>query len=357
MTILDLRPWYVRAWSRRQPGAEPPRGIAAWATALADRAIARRVAARPAPPPGLGVVSVGNLALGGTGKTPVAIALAQGLAAAGWSGAVLTRGYGSRQPGPLTVAPDDPQAADEARLMAAALAGTGWFVLQARRRAAGLDHLAGRLPRGSVILLEDGHQTAGVGRHLDVVILDAWRESPGLVACTGPVAPFGSWRESAAGAARAAVWLVESPAPPVAPTGGPAAVVGFVRTVRLADPSGHACRPAGPWAALSGIAHPVRFETGAAGIIGAAPTLAVRCADHEPYAPARLARITAAIRASGAALTVTTEKDWVKLQGRWPADLPVAVARLDVAWTGGQALPALVGERLAAIGLAAERSG
>ena len=39
------------------------------------------------------------------------------------------------------------------------------------------------------------------------------------------------------------------------------------------------------------------------------------------------------------------KKDWIKLREGWPADLPVAVARLEVRWTGARALPDLVGER------------
>jgi len=252
---------------------------------------------------------------------------------------------------PCIVAPADQTAGDEARLLASALAASGWLVVQSRNRWRGLELLAEELPRGAVVLLEDGHQTARVGRHLDVLILDRWAledtpHGPVLRPQTGPVAPFGPWRESAAGAARAEVWLVETADPPPAAPGG-RAVSGFQRRLSLYDGRGTATPPprGAPWAALSGIARPWAFEASAAALCGGPPLLAIRCADHAPYDAALRARIGAAIARVGAPLTVTTEKDWIKLQAVWPLELPVAVARLEVRWTGARTLPDLVGER------------
>ncbi|MFO7607757.1 MAG: tetraacyldisaccharide 4'-kinase [Candidatus Krumholzibacteriia bacterium] len=352
MKVIDLRPWPVRAWERLGRTDRDDGGPAGRLAARAADALARRRAGgRGAPPPGLAVVSVGNLAFGGTGKTPVVAALARDLAAAGRRGAVLTRGYGSRLSGLTEVAPGDPRAGDEARLLATRLAPLGWPVFQARRRGAALAQLASRLPGGSVVILEDGHQTARAGRHLDVLILDRWSVAadpagPVLMPATGPVAPLGPWRESAAGALRAAVWLVEAERPPTAGAGG-RAVAGFVRELMVAAPDGGPVAvPAAGWAALSGLARPAGFEQGAQAELGTAPVLCLRCADHARYEERLLARVAAILRRAGRPLAVTTQKDWVKLETIWPADLPVAVARLDVRWTGGRALPDLVGERL-----------
>jgi len=351
--IVDLRPWPVRVWDGRGGRGGPDAGpLARLAGAAADALVARRVAGRDPVPDGLRVVSVGNLAFGGTGKTPVTAALAGALAAAGHRGAVLTRGYGSAVADAILVDADRDGAGDEARLLARGLAPVGWPVMQARDRRRGLDLLAARLSRGAVVLLEDGHQTAGAGRDLDVLILDRWREVRRdgvrvLEPATGPVVPLGPWRESARGARRAGVWLVEDDDPPARGAGGQL-VTGFRRELALVRLDGGAgAAPAdGRWAALSGIARPERFEAGAAAVLGGPPRLAVRCVDHAPYGADLLARVVAAVRAAGAPLTVTTEKDWIKLADRWPADLPLAVARLTVRWTGARHLPDLVGELL-----------
>src|SRR5690606_25304878 len=149
-----------------------------------------------------------------------------------------------------------------------------------------------------------------------------------------------------AGAFRAAVWLVETDRPPAAGVGG-RTVTGFVRRLVVTAPEGGPVAvPAAGWAALSGLARPAGVEQGAQAELGLAPVLCLRCADHARYEARLLAKVTAILRRAGRPLAVTTGKDWVKLRTIWPADLPVAVARLDVSWTGGRALPELVGARL-----------
>lgn len=351
MRIIDLRPAAVRGltgrWQAR--GATPPRGVAAVATRAADAWAARQAARRPLPAATPLVVSIGNLALGGTGKTPVTAQLARDLAASGVRGAVLTRGFGSRLAGPILVNPDTPGAGDEARLLASLLGPLGWIVMQSRRRAAGLELL--RRARGGldIIILEDGHQTAGVGRHTDIVILDTWERSPQpggdrLVPLTGAAAPFGPWRESSRGALRAGIWLVEADPTGVRGPGG-TQVAGFSRAFALSlDGS-----PPGPVVLLSGIARPAAFEAEAARLLPAPPAAAIRCADHEPYGPRMLARIDRALADAGAGAVVTTAKDRVKLQAAWGGRPPLAVLDMRVRWEGTTTLPDLVRERLDAV--------
>ncbi|MCB1185163.1 tetraacyldisaccharide 4'-kinase, partial [bacterium] len=230
------------------------------------------------------------------------------------------------------------------------LAGTGWRVVQARDRAACLAAavVAGAAPR--VVLLEDGHQTAGVGRHLDALILDRWQVAPGpdgpeVVPGTGPVFPFGPWREGAVGAARAGLWLVESgDEVPVRGRGG-AQVLGFRRVGRLVTVGENAHLPARP-VLVSGIARPERFEAEATGLLSAAPVLAVRLEDHASYGADVRARIVAAVREAGGDGVVTTAKDWVKLAGGWPADLAAAVVDLELVWGNDQTPADVVGGRL-----------
>jgi|GEM_PF-769890 len=376
MRILDLRPGTVRLLDRVWSGGPPARGrrtgpekrphLGARMAARVTRMLAaRRVAGRRLDEQGPFVVSVGNLALGGTGKTPVTAALARDLALAGHRGAILTRGFGSRLAGPLLVNRSNDLAGDEARLMAGALAEHGWPVIQARRREAGMTRLLGDYPGTEIVIVEDGHQTSGVGRHLDILILDRWDvvqmgEESRVVARTGAVVPFGPWRESAAGARRAGIWLLETgeDLPAVGREGQ--AVATFRRELKLVpggqEPgtSGEARRAA----VLSGIARPEAFEESLAGTLGTQPVLAIRCGDHVRYAPRLVATIAAAVRSAGADELVTTSKDWVKLQAFWPEDIPVRVAELVIRWGQATALPALVGERLAEFnGPKARRAG
>lgn len=341
MKVLDLRSTARKVWFRAQRRAPSP-----WWCRPSDRAVDAvqgwRVSRRAEPGPGPLVVSVGNLAVGGTGKTPVVVRLAADLAARGHTGCVLTRGYGSALAGPLVVEADNGRAGDEARMMAAQLSTCGWPVVQSRRRSAGLSWLKQQEQIPHVVLLEDGHQTR-VGRHLDILIVDTWRQgSRGLEVLTGPVLPFGPWRESARGADRAGILLVETEDPPEQAVGG-RQVAGFGRRLVLPGmPAG-----SGDWAALSALARPERFEDDAATALGRPPLFAVRCDDHSPYSEALLERITSALREAGSPCTVTTRKDWTKLAGLWPGDLPVVVGDQETLWTGTPTLPELVGERLA----------
>ncbi|MBU2503010.1 tetraacyldisaccharide 4'-kinase [bacterium] len=298
------------------------------------------------------LVSIGNLALGGTGKTPVLQRLAADLAGAGLAVGILTRGYGSALPGPLVVSPGNEGCGDEARLMASRLAGTGTVVVQSRRRSTGLDFLRRQAPDLDLVLLEDAHQTAGIGRDLDVLLLDRWRvgDSPDrtghLIPLCGPVLPFGPWREPADGARRAGIWLVEAEpaAAGVGLWGQP--VAAFARRPVLGGGTipGLAVQD-GPWAALSGIARPEPFETAAAAAVGSEPALVIRCRDHEPFGPGVRGRILAAVRRCGAASVVCTAKDWIKLEGGWPGDLNGVVLDQRLEWTSEPALPELIRKR------------
>lgn len=356
MQILDWRPRSERiltsVWRRRATG-DTGLGERWWAK-VHDRLVARRVDRRPAPPGVPLLVSVGNLALGGTGKTPVVIALARELAAHGHRGAVLTRGYRSPLPGPVMVSARNERAGDEARLLAQALAPQDWPVVQARSRPAGLRHiLAGGAP--AVVLIEDGHQTAGVGRDLDVLILDHWqvRQTPQgarVAPQTGPVFPFGPWRESATGAARAHIWLLETEADVPRRGVGEIPVATFRRAITCRAVNGRGPAPDTPQqpALVSGIARPGKFEAGAQELLTSPARLAVRLADHEPYSEALVQRVRHAVITANCGSLVTTAKDWLKIAPHWGETPPAFVIDLEIVWGNGETLPELVGKRLKA---------
>ena len=349
MKIIDWRPWLERRLDRmRGRGGDPVAGVDPWSR-LVGRVTAARAAARPPVPAGPFVISVGNLSVGGSGKTPVTGRLAGDLAAAGLKVAVLTRGYGSGLRGPLQVRPDCRECGDEARMLAGQLSEAGVQVVQARNRTAGLAWLREHGGKPDYVVVEDGFQTAGLGRHLDILILDAWTaDSRGrCIPVAGRVLPFGPWREPPSAAQRAGIWLLETDEDdlPAAPPG--ILLAGFGRRVFLATPAGAAVGPcAGPWATLAGIARPEPFEAAARRLMGSEPVLAIRCRDHEPYRKRMLARVTDRLRAANCRCLVTTTKDWVKLAGRLFAEVEVRILRQDVVWGKAAALPDLVRERV-----------
>ncbi len=169
----------------------------------------------PAARAGVPVVSVGNLAVGGAGKTPVALAIAALLLDAGRSPAVLSRGYGATRT-------DDRVVSDGERLLLDAASGGDEPVLLARRLPrlrvlCGPDRarLAGRAVAmgADVLLLDDGFQHRRLARDLDVVVVDAsnpWGN--------GHCLPFGPNREPRSALRRAGlVWLTHADrAPPEA---------------------------------------------------------------------------------------------------------------------------------------------
>ena len=134
-----LARWHRPAGSPTNWESSP--GPARWWSGWADHWTRQRVASRYPTEDGPIIVSVGNLALGGTGKTPVIMGLARDLAHEGFFGAILTRVTRARWPVPVEVTTDLLLAGDEARLLSQALQPEGWLVVQARNRWVGMLHL------------------------------------------------------------------------------------------------------------------------------------------------------------------------------------------------------------------------
>jgi tetraacyldisaccharide 4'-kinase len=352
--LLDARSRGVRLLERYWEGSEArdgafPRGLARLTGALGRRLLRERIAGRGEPPGSCLVLSVGNLRLGGTGKTPVVIALAEELGRRGRRGAVITRGYGGRRRGPILVSPDTPGGGDEARLMAARL--PAWAVVQARNRRAGLDFALRLRPAPEIVLLEDGHQSAGAARHLDLLILDRWQLEGDLVRPrTGLTLPWGPYREDARGAQRAALWILETtvddPGRLVGESEqGRVPVLTFQRHLSL--PEGVEKLLEGPYGVCSGIARPEPFEAACAELVGRPPAWVARFDDHAAYEGAHLRRLRALAAAHGGFACLTTEKDWIKLEPLW-LDMPLAgfPVRLEIEWGTRAALLDWIEERL-----------
>lgn len=243
------------------------------------------------------VICVGNLTVGGTGKTPIAIALARRLTAQGHHPAFLSRGYGGKMRGPCFVDPANDSASetgDEPLLLAAAAP-----TIIARNRLSGAQ-LADEHGFDTIVM-DDGHQNFTLAKDLSIVVVDA---ATGFG--NGRVLPAGPLREPVAqGLARAdAVVLVGTGAPDLSGYTGP------VLRARL-QPSASIALAGRPIVAFAGIGRPEKFfETLRAQ--GADLIEARRYPDHHPYTASEIARLKATSRDDGA-LLITTEKDYVRL--------------------------------------------
>jgi tetraacyldisaccharide 4'-kinase len=151
-----------------------PAGIAAGLLsplAAVYGAVVERRMARPgqrAPTP---TICIGNLTLGGAGKTPTAIAVARLLEAAGRRPFVLSRGYGGALDGPVRVDPAKHRAADvgDEPLLLARVAPT----VVARDRVAGA--VAAHDSGADVIVMDDGFQNPALAKNLAILVVDGRR--------------------------------------------------------------------------------------------------------------------------------------------------------------------------------------
>lgn len=276
---------------------------------------------------GLPVVCVGDLTLGGAGKTPLALLLGRILTAAGKRPFFLTRGYGGARPGPLAVDIAGHYAAQvgDEPLLLARVAPT----IVARDRVAGA--AAARLRGASSVIMDDGFQNPTLVKHLAILAVDAER---GIG--NGAVFPAGPLR------APLAIQLARAHALVLVGDGssGSALAAGFhagpVFRGRLMPDSAALAALAGQSVlAFAGIGHPEKFfaTLEAAGI--AAPVRR-RFPDHHRYTAREAAALVAEAERSGL-VPVTTEKDLVRLAGdhaaaslaRCARALPVTLALED----------------------------
>ncbi len=310
---------------------------------------ARRRLSRP-------VVSVGALAAGGSGKTPVAALVAELLRDAGHRPAVLSRGYRRRTAARSVVVARDPggpradvdAAGDEPRMLAERLDGVSVVVARDRYRAG---RLAETRLGATVHVLDDGFQHLGLARDVDLVLVRAGEPRRRTF-------PAGRLRERPEAARRADALIVEAPdgAAAGAVAGGLGVSAWFRQRRSLGAPRPLAGSRAGESAAgerrvlaVTGIAAPERFgkALAAAGFDVAG---ALAFADHHRFTPADERRIAAQAAAREADLVLTTEKDAVRLAPLAPFDFAVAAVPLRVAVTPADRFRDWLLERVAAAG-------
>ncbi len=261
------------------------------------------------------VVSIGNLAMGGTGKTPLVIWLMERLALEGLRVAVLTRGYGrtSNKPLPLpagTRAPVSDTGEEPQLLLRAGTAAVG-----IGRDRVRLGEQMAREVRPDVFLLDDGFQHWALERDLDIVLVDTidpWR---------GGLPPAGRLREEATALSRAQVIVLTRTEPH-------RTYSGLLHEIRRANPNAPVFRsrveparallaPGERVGAFCGLAQPETFRATLRDL-GCEPVFFKVFPDHHKYSEVELTAM-----ASQAPKLVTTEKDLVNVPDRLRTVLPI----------------------------------
>jgi len=274
------------------------------------------------------VISVGNLSVGGSGKTPVVARVAEILRDEGFPVAILSRGYrGSFAGRALVVGEGDgpvaaaAEAGDEPAMLARQLKGV--VVAVGRRRVDAGRMVESRFgPR--VHVLDDGFQHLRLVRDLDLLCLDAADLSDRPL-------PAGRLREWPAAASRADLFLLTGASPGEAEVlvsrFGPERTFRVTRCVAGFFGLDGATRPAPrrPFL-LAGIARPERFEADARARCGETAGRAF-FADHYAFRADDLADVARRARAAGADAVLTTAKDAVRLPAP-PPEPPVVVMRI-----------------------------
>jgi len=276
-------------------------------------------------------MSIGNLAFGGRGKTPVAAMVARHLLARGERPAILSRGYARRRAAPGAVIVSDgthvvadlDRAGDEPLMLARSLPGVIVVVCDVRAIAAAL---ARDVLGASVLVLDDGFQHRGLRRDVDVVVVTPEDLRDRRV-------PFGRLRESPSALSRAHAVLFDGPAASAPLAVAPrAAVFALRRAIRPPVPL-EAERPLpaerGPVVAVAGIAHPDRFRR-ALEADGWTVTRFFKFRDHHRFSRHDLAAVIEASRETRAIAVLTTEKDAVRLLPWRPFAVPIAAVPLEV---------------------------
>lgn len=270
-------------------------------SAIVGAVARRRIARSPAYAPQIPVICVGNLVVGGAGKTPTVLALCERLSARGLSPHVISRGYGGRAAGGHLVDPDrdSPSMVGDEPLLLAAHAPT--WVGRDRVASAKAAEDAG----ADILIMDDGFQNPSLAKDLSLVVVDA---ATGYG--NGRLLPAGPLREPLdQGFARAdAAVIVGDPAPsapqPWTPSGLPRL------QARIAPrPTGLPLAGA-PVVAFAGIGRPQKFFETLKGM-GARVLDAIALPDHHRYDDKLLKRLELRAASLGAML-VTTEKDAVK---------------------------------------------
>lgn len=303
------------------------------------------------------VVSIGNMTVGGTGKTPAALLLAALFKAKGYRPAILSRGYGGKSSESVHVVSDGwsilsaPESAgDEPFMMAAAAPGIP-VVTGADRYASGR-HAVERLG-ADLLILDDAFQHRQLARDVDIVLLNA--DAP---LGNGFVIPRGPLRESPRALKRADCIVLTGTEPETVPVDG-------LRRIRTGFPGIPVLTAAYRARDLSkndetvpvesminkkilafcGLGNPESFRRSLEKH-GAEIVAFVTFPDHFRYTESDVRKIRARAEAANAQMLITTEKDAVKLRAFPDFFREVFILRIRLEVSPAGALEKLIESRI-----------
>ena len=276
------------------------------------------------------VISVGNLTVGGTGKTPTVLWIAERLAAEGHRPAILTRGYRGLGRGDG----NGERTADEVALLRRRLDGRAQFGVGKDRYKNGL---ALAKDGAEWFILDDGFQHLELQRDANIVLLDATDPFGG-----GGVLPAGRLREPRAGLVRADMVIITrtNSAPALETlvrrfTKAPIFYAhieldGVLRVPLMTEALPESERRGLKFFAFCGIGNPTAFfddlKRWDCSVVGQR-----RFPDHHRYSGAEVRDLEAAAAAAGANALICTEKDVFNLPASFGPALPIYACRIHLA--------------------------
>lgn len=292
------------------------------------------------------VISIGNITVGGTGKTPTTKMLAETLQSWGVKVAILNRGYRSKYQGEMALVSDGHQllltsaeAGDEAYMLAQSLPGIP--VLIGKDRVATGNYALNNLGV-KVVILDDGYQYWHLERDLNIVLIDVSNPFS-----NGRILPRGLMREPVRNLNRADVFLLSktnyatakekeevrqvlAKVNPQAPILEVAYSPDYLREFKSGEVSRNFLMLKGKKVlVVSGLSNPQFFEK----MIedwGIDQIEKIRFPDHYNYSLEDLDEIGEAFREKSLDLVVTTEKDAVSIPSEWQANFPLWVLGIEI---------------------------
>jgi tetraacyldisaccharide 4'-kinase len=273
------------------------------------------------------VICVGNLTAGGSGKTPIVRDLAARLSAQGLRPAILSRGYGGRDRGPLKVDPaihDAARVGDEPLLLAR---DTACWV--AANRAEGARAIAA--DGADIILMDDGLQNPDLAQDLRLVVVDG---ETGFG--NGRIIPAGPLREPVqAGMKRAHAMIITGQDK----RGLERQFSNHINILKVSTQIRSSHITTGKrLVAFAGIGRPEKFLSSLT-LAGANVADFEAFDDHHPYNETELISLSARAAAFDAQL-VTTEKDWIRLPAEWRNR--IKAIPIDIHWDDETKITALL---------------